>query len=123
MAETMARLARGIAPGLPPHITQRGNRRQVTFFGADDSHAYVALLGEWWWYWHVEVWAYRLMPNHVHLIAIPPSEDGLRRTLGEAHRRYPRRMNFRDSFVVALEGQLGRTLQRGKPGPTRDSAA
>jgi putative transposase len=46
----------------------------------------------------VEVWAYCLMPNHVHLIAVPDSDDGLRRAIGEAHRRYTRRVNFREGW-------------------------
>jgi putative transposase len=36
----------------------------------------------------VEVWAYCLMPNHVHLILTPTREDGLGLAVGEAHRRY-----------------------------------
>ena len=36
----------------------------------------------------VEIWAYCLMPNHVHLIAVPHSADGMRRAIGEVHRRY-----------------------------------
>jgi len=35
------------------------------------------------------------MPNHVHLSAVPESEDGLQRAIGEAHRWYTRRVNFR----------------------------
>ena len=46
----------------------------------------------------VEVWAYCLMPNHVHLIAVPKSEDALRRAIGEAHRRYTRHVNFREGW-------------------------
>jgi len=38
------------------------------------------------------------MPNHIHLIAVPESEDGLRRAIGEAHRRYTRRINFREGW-------------------------
>ena len=38
------------------------------------------------------------MPNPVHLIVVPDSEDGLRRGLGEAHRRYTRRVNFREGW-------------------------
>jgi len=38
------------------------------------------------------------MPNHVHLIAVPNSEDGLRRAIGEAHRRYTRHVNFRQEW-------------------------
>jgi putative transposase len=36
------------------------------------------------------------MPNHVHVIAVPDSEEGLRRAIGNAHRRYTRRVNFRE---------------------------
>jgi putative transposase len=42
--------------------------------------------------------AWCLMDNHVHLILVPLSEDGLRATLGEAHRRYSRRINFREGW-------------------------
>ncbi len=91
----MPRIARVVAPGLPHHVTQRGNRRQRTFFGDGDYEAYIELMAEWCRACGVEVWAYCLMPNHVHLIVVPESEDGLRRGLGEAHRRYTRRVNFR----------------------------
>ena len=36
----------------------------------------------------VEVWAWCLMPNHVHPILVPSDPDGLRRTLARVHRRY-----------------------------------
>ena len=98
----MARLARLVVPGLPHHITQRGNRRQQTFFGDEDYAAYVELMADWCKERGVEVWAYCLMPNHVHLIAVPGSEDGLRRAVGEAHRRYTRRINFREKWRGCL---------------------
>lgn len=94
----MARIARVIAPGLPHHVTQRGNRRQVTFFADDDYHAYRSLMAEWCDKYHVQIWAYCLMPNHVHLIAIPETDDGLARAIGEAHRRYTRRINVRENW-------------------------
>ena len=94
----MARLARLVVPGLPHHITQRGNRRQRTFFHDEDYAAYVELMAEWCGKRGVVIWAYCLMPNHVHLIAVPQSEDGLRRGIGEAHRRYTRRINFREKW-------------------------
>jgi putative transposase len=87
-----------VIPGVAHHVTQRGNRRQQTFFEDDDYRAYLALLEEWCGRCGVEVWAYCLMPNHVHLIVVPESEDGLRRGLGEAHRRYTRRINFREGW-------------------------
>jgi putative transposase len=67
----MVRLARVVAPGIPHHITQRGNRRQQTFFCAEDYQAYLALMEEWCRSCAVEVWTYCLMPNHVHVIAVP----------------------------------------------------
>ena len=94
----MARLARLVIPGLPHHITQRGNRRQQTFFNEGDYAAYVELMAEWCREQGVEIWSYCLMPNHTHLIAVPSSEDGLRWAIGEAHRRYTRRINFREKW-------------------------
>jgi putative transposase len=94
----MARLARVVVPDVAHHVTQRGNRRQATFFDDSDYQAYLALIGEWCQRCGVEVWAYCLMPNHVHLIVVPGSEDALRRALGEAHRRYTRRINFREGW-------------------------
>ena len=94
----MARLARVVIPGMPHHITQRGNRRQPTFFGEEDYAAYRELMGQWCRECGVEIWAYCLMPNHVHLIAVPQSEEGLRLAMGEAHRRYTRRGNFRGGW-------------------------
>jgi putative transposase len=38
------------------------------------------------------------MPNHVHLIAVPQSADGLRLAIGEVHRRYTRMINFRQGW-------------------------
>jgi REP element-mobilizing transposase RayT len=43
----MARMARAVAPGFPHHITQRGNRRQQTFFSDQDYQSYLALMAEW----------------------------------------------------------------------------
>jgi len=42
------------------------------------------------------------MPNHVHLIAVPETEEGLARAVGEAHRRYTRRINFRKKWCGHL---------------------
>jgi putative transposase len=94
----MARIARVVAPGLPHHVTQRGNRRLQTFFGDDDYQAYLELMSEWCAKYKVQVWAYCLMPNHVHLVAVPETKDGLNLAIGEAHRRYTRRVNFREGW-------------------------
>ena len=87
-----------VAPGCPHHVTQRGNRRQQTFFRDADYHAYLDLMAEWCGRCGVEIWAYCLMPNHVHLIATPETAEGLRRAVGEAHRRYTRYVNRREDW-------------------------
>jgi putative transposase len=84
----MARLARTVIPGHPHHVTQRGNGRARTFFGDADYALYRDLLGEHCRAAGVEVWAWCLMPNHVHLILVPSDADGLRRALAAVHRRY-----------------------------------
>lgn len=94
----MARIGRVVAPGMPHHITQRGNRRLETFFCDTDYEHYLKLMSEWCAHWEVLIWAYCLMPNHVHLIAVPQSEAGLCRAIGESHRRYTRHINFREQW-------------------------
>ena len=94
----MARMARVVVPGYPHHVTQRGNRRQKTFFCQDDYRTYIEFMAEFAQTADTEVWAYCLMPNHVHLVMVPSHEDGLREVLGEAHRRYTRHINFREGW-------------------------
>jgi REP-associated tyrosine transposase len=84
----MARLARLVIPGHPHHVTQRGNGRARTFFGDSDYALYRDLLAENCRAADVEVWAWCLMPNHVHLILTPSDPDGLRRALARVHRSY-----------------------------------
>ena len=91
----MARLARVVAPGYPHHVMQRGSRGGEAFFDDDDYRAYLELMAERCAGAGVAVWAYCLMPSHVHLIALPEREDSLHRGIGEAHRRYARRVNAR----------------------------
>ena len=84
----MARLARVTIPGHPHHVTQRGNGRARTFFSDADYALYRDLLAAHCRAAAVEVWAWCLMPNHVHLILVPSDADGLRRALAPVHRRY-----------------------------------
>ena len=84
----MARLPRLVLPGIPHHVTQRGNRREQTFFEDGDYELYLDLLAEACGRAHVEIWGYCLMPNHVHLIAVPQDQDGLSRAMRYVHRHY-----------------------------------
>lgn len=104
----MARLARLVLPGIPYHVTQRGNRRQPTFFEEDDYRLYRDLLAAAARRAGAEVWCYCLMPNHVHLIVVPSDEDGLRRTFADAHRRYTGFINARHRWTGHLwQGRFG----------------
>ena len=67
----MARITRLVIPGYPHHITQRGNRRQETFFCDDDYLSYMRLVGESCEKTGSDIWAYCLMPNHIHLVIVP----------------------------------------------------
>jgi putative transposase len=92
----MARLARIVIPGLPHHVTQRGNGRQQTFFEADDYALYRNLLCEHAVANGVAVWSWVLMPNHVHLILVPEEADSLRACLSKVHRAYAGHVHARD---------------------------
>src|SRR3954463_8387521 len=94
----MPRLARLVVPDFPHHVTQRGNRRLPTFFSDGDYALYRHLLRESCARAGTRIWAWCLMPNHVHLILVPESEDGLRAALAEAHRRYTRVVNEREGW-------------------------
>lgn len=110
----MPRLARIVVPGVPHHVTQRGNRKEQTFFNDEDYALYRSLLGEAAKKAGAEVWAYVLMPNHVHAIVVPPDEDGLRRTFADAHRRYTNHINRRNGWTGHLwQGRFGSVAMDG----------
>jgi len=98
----MPRQARVVIPGAPHHVTQRGNRRQPTFFCDADYVAYLRLAAEAFREAGVEVWAYCLMPNHVHLIAAPSRPEALAEAVGATHVRYTRRINSRERWTGYL---------------------
>jgi len=72
-----------VVPGVSHQVTQLGNRRQRVFFEDGVLALYRDILAERCRRAGVAVWAYCLMPNHVHLIMVPQSADGLARAIGE----------------------------------------
>lgn len=104
----MVRLPRLVIPGLPYHVTQRGNRRGQVFFEDADYALYLDLLAQSAERAKAHIWAYCLMPNHVHIIVVPADEDGLRRTMAETHRRYTGFINARQRWTGHLwQGRYG----------------
>jgi putative transposase len=87
------RIARFVCPGLPHHVTQRGNRRAQVFFSDADHQTYLALLREYTTRHQVAVLAYCLMSNHVHLVLLPAARDSLQLALRHLHVRYAQRIN------------------------------
>ena len=98
----MARIARVIVPHYPHHITQRGSRSQTTFFHPADYQLYIDLLVEHKNKFNISIWAYCLMPNHVHLIITPENETGISHYLSHTHRNYVLKINKRNGWTGHL---------------------
>ena len=80
-------------PGVAHHITQRGNRREDVFFNDDDRRAYLTWMREYCTKQGVEILAYCLMTNHVHIVAVPSEEKALEQVFRPLHTRYAQRVN------------------------------
>jgi len=89
----MPRLARNVFPDVPHHITQRGNRRDDVFFSDEDRQVYLAWLMEYSKKHGLEILAYCLMTNHVHLVAVPKTEKSLQEVFKPLHMRYAQKIN------------------------------
>jgi putative transposase len=89
----MPRIARIIAPGYPHHITQRGNNRAMVFFDDEDRQTYLKLLAGYARKHALQIWAYCLMDNHVHLLAVPETETALARGIGLTNQVYTQYLN------------------------------
>ncbi len=98
----MARSRRIVGVDHPHHITQRGNRRQKTFLRRHDYRTYLDYLSAAKENANVDIWAYCLMPNHVHFVCVPRQSDSLARLFRDAHRRYTCHINKREGWTGHL---------------------
>ena len=89
----MPRVSRVVLAGVPFHVTQRGNRRGQVFFSDQNRAIYLEWLREYAERCSVETLAYCLMPNHVHLVLVPSTSQGLHRMLKPLHTRYAQFVN------------------------------
>lgn len=105
----MARRARLVIPDLPHHVVQRGVRRMAVFWDASDYATYLRLLRRAADRYDLRILTYCLMPNHVHLIVVPPSEESLPRSLQWAHSRYAEYANQRHDWTGHLWQQRFRS--------------
>lgn len=84
----MARLPRLVLPNHPHHIIQEGNDRQLIFREDEDYQRFLGWLKDSAREFKVAVHAYVLMPNHLHLLASPSTEEGLARMMQRVGRYY-----------------------------------
>lgn len=84
----MARSARLIVPCFPHHVFQQGNNRQKVFRDDEDYMSYLEWLKEAARLYRVDVHAYALLDNGVHLLTTPVDESGLARMMQWIGRHY-----------------------------------
>ena len=89
----MPRISRAIAVGNPHHITQRGNYRQTVFAEGEDYAQYLEWLNQYARQYGLEIWAYCLMPNHVHIVGVPGTDSALANIFRTVHMQYAQYFN------------------------------
>lgn len=76
-------------------MTQRGNFKQETFLTEEDREQYIEWLALYARQFGTQLWAWCLMTNHVHFVAVPEREDSLAQTFNRTHQRYSLHLNKR----------------------------
>jgi putative transposase len=98
----MSRISRAVAIGYPHHITQRGNYRQTVFTEAEDYARYLELLNQYARKHNLDIWAYCLMPNHVHIVGVPGADDAMSSVFRTVHMLYSQYYNRKANAVGHL---------------------
>lgn len=107
----MARLPRLTVPGYPHHVILRGNNRQDIFVDGRDRERMLALLQEHAEREGVDIHAYVLMSNHLHLLLTPQQDGALPRLMQSVGRAYVLYFNKRHGRTGTLwEGRYRSTL-------------
>jgi putative transposase len=89
----MPRIARIVAVGYPHHVTQRGNYQQKTFRCQKDFVQYLIWLEKYCQQYFLFLYAYCLMPNHVHFIVAPQKENSMAKVFNFTHMMYSQYFN------------------------------
>ena len=84
----MPRQARSVFANIPHHIIQKGNRNCDVFFCDADKDYYLELLQTYTNKHQIDILAYCLMTNYIHLILKTATADGLQKVLKLVHMRY-----------------------------------
>ena len=86
--------------GIPHHIIQRGVDGQTLFFSDEDYAVYRELLALSCTQQGVSIWGYCLMPDHIHLIAVPERDATLKHAIHTANTRYAKNLTSRKAPVI-----------------------
>ncbi len=89
----MARLPRLCPADIPAHIIHRGHDRNPCFADKCDYLSYLGLLSEGAQFYGVEVHAWVLMTNHVHILATPTSDRSISKLMQHVGSHYTRYFN------------------------------
>jgi REP-associated tyrosine transposase len=84
----MPRKPRFFLPGVPVHIVQRGHSKEPVFFEDNDYLTYLHWLNEGATRYQVDLHAYVLMSNHIHILATAYDSDGITRMMQYVGRHY-----------------------------------
>ena len=107
----MSRKPRFNLPGVPQHVIQRGHNREPCFFTEGDYHRYLRDFHEAALRNRLQIHAYVLMTNHVHLLATPDSAYGITHMMQDLGRKFVRSMNRRYRRTGSLwEGRYKASL-------------
>lgn len=107
----MTRLPHLNLPGVPQHIVQRGNNRQVYFFSDEDYMDYLDRLKHYCWKYKIAAHSFVLMTNHVHLLLTPEESDGVSLLIQSLGRYYVHYINQTHGRTGTLwEGRYKSTL-------------
>ena len=98
----MPRAARIVMPGVPYHVTSRGNRRQDVFFSADDRKRYLHSLAKYSKHHGFDIYAYCLMTNHMHIVGLPRDDTSMAKTLHIVNLRHTQAVNRKQGWNGVL---------------------
>jgi len=107
----MARLPRLSLPGYPHHVILRGNNRQLIFKDNSDRETLLGLLVGGCQKHRVDLHAFVLMDNHLHLLLTPQVDKALSKMMQDLGRDYVRYFNKKHTRTGTLwEGRFRSAL-------------
>ncbi len=112
----MARLPRIYVKNQPQHIIQRGKNHEQIFTDKQDYLFYLKCLQEASKIHKLNIHAYVLMPDHMHLLASPQQENSIGKVMQSIGQRYAQYFNHKYERTGTLwDGRYKATLLESGP--------